>query len=167
LFSGVSEPWGVASQLASLDFKTKAPTWPTRLPPLFVVPKCPPHYPPFKVSCRVPTFWFCADGLAFTFLRAMGVPIGSSLVEESMVETAKDLMAQAAAVGKQLVVPVDSVCAASFPTAPMDIADTQPVDVGAGSAGIPDGWMGLDTGPNAQSRWRYFWKRSSLHLVPS
>jgi phosphoglycerate kinase len=88
-------------------------------------------------------------GLAFTFLRAMDIPIGSSLVEESMVETAKEFIEQAKTNGKQLVVPVDAVCAPSFPSGPMDKSDTVTVDTVAGSTGIPDGYMGLDAGPKS------------------
>ena len=42
-------------------------------------------------------------GLAFTFLKAQGIPVGSSLVEEGMLDTARDLLAQAAAEGKKIV----------------------------------------------------------------
>jgi phosphoglycerate kinase len=85
-------------------------------------------------------------GLAYTFLKALGIPIGSSLCEESMIDTAKELMAYAEANGKQLVLPVDAVCAAKFPSAPMDKSETKTVDMIVGSEGIPDGWMGLDVG---------------------
>lgn len=85
-------------------------------------------------------------GLAYTFLKALEIPIGSSLCEESMIDTAKELMAYAEANDKQIVLPVDAVCAASFPSKPMDKKDTKTVDMVPGSAGIPDGWMGLDVG---------------------
>jgi phosphoglycerate kinase len=137
----------VASELAYLDFKTKTPT--DKIAAIIGGSKVSTKLPVIQGLLSSTDVLILCGGLAFTFLRAMGVPIGSSLVEESMVDTAKDLMAQAAAAGKQLVVPVDAVCAASFPTAPMDINDTQTVDVVAGSPGIPDGWMGLDAGPKS------------------
>jgi hypothetical protein len=76
----------------------------------------PPNYPSFKVSCRDRRLDSVSVAWPYV-LRAVGVPIGSR--RSSMVDTANDLMAQAAAAaGKQLVVPIDSVrCAASFPTA--------------------------------------------------
>jgi phosphoglycerate kinase len=65
---------------------------------------------------------FCG-GLAFTFLRAMDVRIGSSLVEDNMVDTAKQFLKQAKKNGKQLIVPVDAVCSPTFPSSPMDKKD--------------------------------------------
>jgi len=86
-------------------------------------------------------------GLAFTFLKAQGVNVGDSLLEEGMIETAKDLIEQAKNQGKEIVIPVDAVCAQKFPSGPMDKSETQTFDVTPGSSGIPDGWMGLDAGP--------------------
>jgi len=86
-------------------------------------------------------------GLAFTFIKAMGVNVGSSLLEESMIDTARELIEEAKKNGKKLVVPVDAVCSASFPSGPMDIKDTKTFDIAPGCDGIQDGWMGLDAGP--------------------
>jgi phosphoglycerate kinase len=85
-------------------------------------------------------------GLAFTFLRAQGIPIGSSLVEDSMVETAKELLQQAEAEGKTIILPIDAVCSQTFPSGEMSKADTKTFDLVVGG-GIEDGWMGLDAGP--------------------
>ena len=65
------------------------------------------------------------------------------------VETAKEFIEQAKTNGKILVVPVDAVCASSFPSGPMAKSDTMTVDTIAGGTGIPDGYMGLDAGPKS------------------
>ena len=85
-------------------------------------------------------------GLAFTFLKAQGIPVGNSMVEESMLETALQLIEEAKQLGKNLVLPVDAVCAKSFPQGPMNLTDTRTFDL-IPSCGIDDGYMGLDVGP--------------------
>jgi len=79
-------------------------------------------------------------GMCFTFLKAQGHGVGSSLLEEEMVDTCRDLLAQA---GDRIVLPVDVVVADRF------AADAQTQTV-AGDA-IPDGWLGLDIGPASVS----------------
>ena len=86
-------------------------------------------------------------GLAYTFAKARGIDIGTSLCEDDMVETAKAILADAEAKGVKLLLPVDAVASESFPSGPMSLGDTKTFDVVAGSAGIEDGWMGLDVGP--------------------
>jgi len=78
-------------------------------------------------------------GMIFTFYKAQGKKVGSSLVEEDKVELAKSLMAAAQSKGVQLLLPTDVVIADKFAAD----AATQMV---SGDA-IPDGWMGLDIGP--------------------
>lgn len=75
-------------------------------------------------------------GMAYTFMKAMGGSIGTSLLEEDRVELAKEYLAKA---GDKLVLPVDNVCADAF----AEDANTQVCKSGE----IPDGWMGLDIGP--------------------
>ena len=79
--------------------------------------------------------------MVFTFLKAKGLNVGSSLVEDDFVETAKKVMAKAEASGKTLILPSDIVVADAFAAD----ANTQVVKQDA----IPDGWMGLDNGPEA------------------
>src|SRR5438128_6482398 len=78
-------------------------------------------------------------GMAYTFLKAEGQPIGKSLVEDDKLELAKRLRAEAQQKKFALLLPVDHVVAAEFKP---DTA-TQTVSVSA----TPDGWMGLDIGP--------------------
>jgi len=78
-------------------------------------------------------------GMVFTFLKAKGYGVGTSLVEEDFVDTAKEVIAKAEKLGKQILLPVDIVVADAFSAD----ANTQTVPFDA----IPDGWMGLDNGP--------------------
>jgi phosphoglycerate kinase len=80
-------------------------------------------------------------GMIFTFYKARGLAVGKSLVEEDKLELAKELEAKAAAKGVQLLLPSDVVLADNF--APD--ANSQIVGINA----IPDGWMGLDIGPDS------------------
>ncbi|MBU3191071.1 phosphoglycerate kinase [Clostridium bowmanii] len=78
-------------------------------------------------------------GMAYTFLKAGGYSIGSSLVEEDKVEYAKDMMQRAQAKGVKFLLPVDHIVADKFS------ADAEPVVTE--NQNIPDGYMGLDIGP--------------------
>ncbi len=80
-------------------------------------------------------------GMMFTFLKAQGLSIGDSMVEDDLIDTAKDILKQAADTGVELVLPTDCVVADKFDAA----ANTQLVSVNA----IPDGWRGLDIGPDS------------------
>jgi phosphoglycerate kinase len=80
-------------------------------------------------------------GMAYTFLKAQGLAIGSSLCEEDRIPLAQTLMEKAKARGVQLLLPTDAVVADKF--APD--AATQVVP----NTAIPDGWMGLDIGPES------------------
>merc|ERR1712160_166587 len=78
-------------------------------------------------------------GMVFTFLKAQGLGVGTSLVEDEFVETAKEVLAKAERLGKQILLPSDIVIADAFAAD----ANTKIVS----SSEIPDGWMGLDNGP--------------------
>lgn len=77
----------------------------------------------------------------FTFLKARGMGVGSSLVEEDKLDLAKELEEKAAKAGVKIILPSDVVVADAFAAD----AKTQVVPASA----IPDGWMGLDNGPEA------------------
>jgi phosphoglycerate kinase len=81
-------------------------------------------------------------GMAFTFVKAMGGKIGKSLVEEDRLETAKKILNDAKAKHVNIYIPVDAVVADNF----ANDANKQTVDTRA----IPDGWMGLDIGPQTE-----------------
>lgn len=80
-------------------------------------------------------------GMIFTFYKARGLSVGKSLVEEDKLELAKALEVKAKEKGVELLLPTDIVVADNF--APD--ANAQTVSIEA----IPDGWMGLDIGPDA------------------
>nr|WP_199290652.1 phosphoglycerate kinase [Synechococcus elongatus] len=80
-------------------------------------------------------------GMIFTFYKAQGLSVGGSLVEEDKLDLARSLMAKAQEKGVQLLLPVDVVVADKF--APDANAKTVAIDA------IPDGWMGLDIGPES------------------
>ena len=78
-------------------------------------------------------------GMAYTFLKAQGLPVGASLVEGDKVELARRLIGDARARGFRLMLPVDHVVAAAFK------ADAEHKITSV--AQTPEGWMGLDIGP--------------------
>ncbi|MGZ8517003.1 MAG: phosphoglycerate kinase [Chitinophagaceae bacterium] len=80
-------------------------------------------------------------GMAYTFMKAEGGKIGNSLCEDDRLATAKELMKKAEEKGICIHLPADSVIANKF------AADAETSS--APSNAIPDGWMGLDIGPNA------------------
>lgn len=81
-------------------------------------------------------------GMAFTFLKAKGYEVGASLVDDTKIDYCREMMAKAEQLGKQLLLPVDAVIAASFPN-PIDAA----IDVKVVAAdAIPANMMGLDIG---------------------
>jgi phosphoglycerate kinase len=80
-------------------------------------------------------------GMIFTFYKARGLNVGKSLVEEDKLELAKSLEAKAKEKGVDLLLPTDVVVADNFAAD----ANAQTVSVEA----IPDGWMGLDIGPDS------------------
>ena len=85
--------------------------------------------------------------MAYTFFKARGLPVGKSLVEDDLVEAAREIEAQAKARGLRLELPVDHVVApkleAGAPTEVLDVSD----------ANIADR-MGLDIGPKTIARYR-------------
>jgi phosphoglycerate kinase len=84
---------------------------------------------------------FLGGGMIFTFYKARGMSVGSSLVEDDKLELARTLEAKAKAKGVQFLLPTDVLVADKFSAE----ANTQIVSVDA----IPDGWMGLDIGPDS------------------
>ncbi len=77
-------------------------------------------------------------GMANTFFKAQGYPVGDSLVEEEVMDTARELLAQG---GTKLRLPIDVVIADKFE----DGADSKVMPMGP----VPDGWRILDIGPES------------------
>jgi phosphoglycerate kinase len=82
---------------------------------------------------------FLGGAMAFTFLKAMGHGVGSSLVESDMVDRASRMLEDARSRGVRIYLPKDFLCGKSVeePGEPKVVEGT----------GVPDGWMGLDIGP--------------------
>ena len=86
-------------------------------------------------------------GMAYTFLKAKGYGVGKSLLDESRIDYCKDMMEKAEKKGVKLLLPVDTVCVASFPN-PIDA----PVDTVIVEADqIPDEMEGCDIGPKTSA----------------
>jgi phosphoglycerate kinase len=95
---------------------------------------------------RIADAMLIGGGMAYTFLKADGQPIGKSLVEDDKLELAGRLRDEARQRRFALLLPVDHVVGAEFKA---DTA-TQTVSVSA----TPDGWMGLDIGPKTIDTYR-------------
>ena len=81
-------------------------------------------------------------GMAYTFFRAAGHSVGTSLCEEDKLDLANEMVAKAAAKGVNFMIPVDNVVATEYD----ENAEHKIVN----SDDIPDGWMGLDIGPKTR-----------------
>eukprot|EP01123_Difflugia_compressa_P010266 TRINITY_DN3718_c0_g1_i1.p1 TRINITY_DN3718_c0_g1~~TRINITY_DN3718_c0_g1_i1.p1 ORF type:complete len:417 (+),score=109.72 TRINITY_DN3718_c0_g1_i1:60-1310(+) len=85
-------------------------------------------------------------GMAYTFEKVMnGTPIGNSLFDENGAKIVKDIVDKAAAKGVTIHFPVDWVIADKF-------SDTAEKKIVSRKEGIPDGWMGLDIGPESRQQ---------------
>jgi phosphoglycerate kinase len=81
-------------------------------------------------------------GMAYTFMKALGHHIGTSLLEEDQVENAGQMMKDAEAKGVKFLIPVDNKVGKEY--------DEHTEAMIVNSDEIPDGWMGLDIGPKTQ-----------------
>ena len=81
-------------------------------------------------------------GMAYTFMKALGYSIGTSICENDKVDLAKEMMAKAKEKGVKFLIPVDNVVATEYK------ADAEYKTVNSDT--IPDGWMGLDIGPKTR-----------------
>ena len=80
-------------------------------------------------------------GMMFTFIKALGGKIGASMVEDDKLQMALDILEKAKAKGVKILLPTDTVIANEF----SNDANTNTVKVDE----IPDGWLGLDIGPES------------------
>ena len=81
-------------------------------------------------------------GMAYTFFKAMGYNVGTSLCEDDKVELAKEMMAKAEAKGVKFLLPVDNKLGKAY--------DENTDSMFCDSNAFPEGWMGLDIGPKTQ-----------------
>ena len=85
-------------------------------------------------------------GMAYTFLKAKGCEVGTSLVDDEKIDYCKEMIAKAEKLGKQLLLPVDTTITKSFPD-PIDA----PIEISVVDADkIPADMMGLDIGTKTQ-----------------
>ena len=82
-------------------------------------------------------------GMAYTFLKAKGYEIGTSLLDDTKIDYCKEMLEKAQKLGKELLLPVDTVCTDSFP----DPSDAEIATVVVDSDKIPADKMGMDIGP--------------------
>jgi phosphoglycerate kinase len=85
---------------------------------------------------------FLGGGMAFTFLKAEGIQIGSSIVEDREVKNARELLSES----KEVHLPSDLVIANRF-------SESAHWKVIQSKEGIPDGWQGMDIGPETIRSW--------------
>ncbi len=78
-------------------------------------------------------------GMAYTFLKAQGIAVGKSLVEDDQIETAKKILAAAQARSVTLLLPVDHIMGKEF--------SVETESKNSNGAAIEDGWLGMDIGP--------------------
>ncbi|MEO5569665.1 MAG: phosphoglycerate kinase [Bacteroidia bacterium] len=95
-------------------------------------------------------------GMAYTFFKAMGGTIGSSLCEEDKLDLAKTIIEKAKQSGVKIYLPLDSVCGDKFDKD----ANTEITE----SNNIKDGWMGMDIGPKASDEYAEIIKQSKTIL---
>jgi phosphoglycerate kinase len=94
---------------------------------------------------RVADSMVIGGGMAYTFLKSQGIPIGKSLVETDKLDLARKLLADAKLRNFQLLLPTDHVLGAEFK------ADTETKTTSVNAT--PDGWMGLDIGPDTIAKY--------------
>lgn len=95
-------------------------------------------------------------GMAYTFVKAAGGQVGSSLVEDDFLDTAREILEKAKAKGVNLCIPTDTVVADKFDNDAN--RNTCPIDE------IPSGWMGLDIGPKSAKSFAEVIEQSKLIL---
>ena len=107
-------------------------------------------------------------GMAYTFLKAQGAEVGTSLVDDTKLDYCKEMLEKAEKLGKKLLLPVDTTIAAAFPN-PIDAEIAVEV---VDSKAIPADMMGLDIGPKTaelyadavKSAKTVVWNLSLIHI---
>ena len=84
-------------------------------------------------------------GMSYTFAKALGGSVGNSLVEDDYLEMAKEILSTAESKGVKIYLPKDTVAGDSFSNdANKQVCNTD---------SIPDGWLGLDIGPETEKEY--------------
>jgi phosphoglycerate kinase len=89
---------------------------------------------------------FIGGAMAYTFFKAQGIEIGSSLCEPDQIETAKSLLELALKKNITVYLPTDHLIASSF-------SQDSPTKILSINEGVPTGWQGVDIGPKTLSTW--------------
>ncbi|MGB0918440.1 MAG: phosphoglycerate kinase, partial [Flavobacteriales bacterium] len=84
-------------------------------------------------------------GMSYTFAKALGGNVGNSLVEDDYLETAKSILSEAENKGVKIHLPVDTIAGDAF--------DNNANKQTCGTKSIPDGWLGLDIGPESEAEY--------------
>lgn len=141
----------VASEVAYLDFSQLADG--EKVAAIIGGSKVSTKLPVIKGLINQVQILVLGGGLAYTFSKAKGINIGTSLCEDDMIDIAKEILAAAEKNGVKLLLPVDAVATTSFPSGPMSRDDTKTFDLVPGS-GIDDDFMGLDVGPKTRALYK-------------
>ena len=81
-------------------------------------------------------------GMSYTFAKALGGSVGNSLVEDDYIETAKNILKEAESKGVKIHLPIDTIAGDAF--------DNNANLKTCATNAIPDGWLGLDIGPDSE-----------------
>ncbi len=95
-----------------------------------------------KALCQKVDLLLIGGGMAYTFLKAKGIPIGNSIVENEMLETALEILKSPT----KILLPEDIVAATSYDNA-------APSKIFTSTGGIPEGYEGMDIGPKTVLEW--------------
>ena len=93
---------------------------------------------------------FLGGGMTYTFLKAQGIEIGDSLIEESEVQTAKEILSRA----KSLHLPTDLIIADAF-------SNNAHTKIVSAKDGIPPGWQGMGIGPQTVKEWALLFEKAA------
>jgi phosphoglycerate kinase len=93
-------------------------------------------------------------GMAYTFLKAKGIEIGNSILEEDKIDLAKSLLDKAKSKGVNMILPSDHVIA--------DKIDKEAQIKSVDTVEIPEGWMGVDIGPKTVSAFKESLSKAKL-----
>ena len=88
--------------------------------------------------------------MTYTFLKAQGIEIGDSLIEESEVQTAKEILSRA----KSLHLPTDLIIADAF-------SNNAHTKIVSAKDGIPPGWQGMGIGPQTVKEWALLFEKAA------